>query len=126
MPQTSISPKTAALCLKRATRLRPALGIVLGSGFQHALDRMRIEREISFKKIPGFVPAGVDGHAGNLYFGRLGGAPAAVLSGRIHYYEGHEMEQVTFAVRTLAAFGIKDLLLTNAAGGINRAFSTLR
>jgi purine-nucleoside phosphorylase len=57
-----------------------------------------------------------------LYFGELGGTPVLVLSGRVHFYEGHPMEHVTFAVRTLAAFGISDLVLTNAAGGINRRF----
>jgi purine-nucleoside phosphorylase len=64
----------------------------------------------------------VSGHAGELYFGHLGKTPVMVLSGRAHFYEGHSMERVTFAVRALAAFGIRDLLLTNAAGGISRKF----
>ena len=62
------------------------------------------------------------GHAGELFFGHLGETPVLVLSGRAHFYEGHAMERVTFATRTLAAFGITDLLLTNAAGGINKKF----
>jgi purine-nucleoside phosphorylase len=65
---------------------------------------------------------GVSGHAGELIFGRLGGTPVIALSGRAHFYEGHTMERVTFAIRTLAEFGIRDLLLTNAAGGVNRRF----
>ena len=64
----------------------------------------------------------MSGHAGKLFIGHLGGTPVMVLSGRAHYYEGHPMTQVTFAVRALAAYGITDLLLTNAAGGMNRSF----
>jgi purine-nucleoside phosphorylase len=64
----------------------------------------------------------VAGHDGELVIGKLGGTPVLVLSGRAHFYEGHPMERVTFAVRVLAACGITDLLLTNAAGGINRKF----
>jgi purine-nucleoside phosphorylase len=64
----------------------------------------------------------VAGHSGELFVGRLADTPVIILSGRAHFYEGHSMESVTFAVRTLAECGIKDLLLTNAAGGINRKF----
>ena len=95
---------------------------MLGSGFHHVLNELRVEAKISYARLPGFPPAGVSGHAGELFFGRLGGTPVLVLSGRAHFYEGHSMERVTFAVRVLAAFGIRDLLLTNAAGGINRSF----
>jgi purine-nucleoside phosphorylase len=95
---------------------------VLGSGFHHVLTELRVEKKISYAKIPGFPKPTVSGHAGELYFGHLGKTPALVLSGRAHFYEGHEMERVTFATRTLAAFGITDLLLTNAAGGINKGF----
>ncbi|HEX7618857.1 MAG TPA: purine-nucleoside phosphorylase, partial [Verrucomicrobiae bacterium] len=75
-----------------------------------------------YAKIPGFPEPTVSGHAGELFFGHLGKTPVLVLSGRAHFYEGHPMERVTFAVRALAAFGIHDLLLTNAAGGINKKF----
>src|ERR1019366_8901478 len=102
--------------------LRPTLAVVLGSGFHHALTELRVAKKIPYAKIPGFPKPTVSGHAGELYFGHLGKTPALVLSGRAHFYEGHEMERVTFATRTLAAFGITDLLLTNAAGGINNKF----
>jgi purine-nucleoside phosphorylase len=115
-------PRIAAARLKQFTRLRPRLGIVLGSGFQQALTALRTDKRISYARLPGFPPTRVRGHAGELVFGHLGGTPVMVLSGRAHFYEGHSMERVTFAVRTLAAFGIRDLLLTNAAGGINRQF----
>jgi purine-nucleoside phosphorylase len=113
---------SAAARLKKLTRLRPTLAIVLGSGFHHVLSELRVEAEISYSRLPGFPPVGVSGHAGQLLVGRLGGTPVMVLSGRAHYYEGHPMERVTFAVRALAAYGIRDLLLTNAAGGVNRMF----
>ena len=116
------NPQTAAARLKKISHLRPTLAIVLGSGFHHVLTELRVEKKISYAKIPGFPVPSVSGHAGELYFGHLGKTPVMVLSGRAHFYEGHSMEQVTFAVRALAAFGVRDLLLTNAAGGINKKF----
>jgi purine-nucleoside phosphorylase len=116
------TPKTAAAWLKKISPLRPTLAIVLGSGFHHALTELRVAKKIAYAKIPGFPKPTVSGHAGELYFGHLSRTPVLVLSGRAHFYEGHEMERVTFATRTLAAFGITDLLLTNAAGGLNRKF----
>jgi purine-nucleoside phosphorylase len=116
------NPQITAVRLKKISPLRPTLAIVLGSGFHHVLTELRVEKKISYAQIPGFPVPSVSGHAGELYFGRLGGTPVLVLSGRAHFYEGHSMERVTFAVRALAAFGIRDLLLTNAAGGINRSF----
>jgi len=114
--------KNAAARLKKTSSLRPTLAIVLGSGFHHVLTALRVEKKIPYAKIPGFPKPTVSGHAGELYFGTLGGTPVIVLSGRAHFYEGHPMERVTFAVRTLAAYGIRDLLLTNAAGGLNKNF----
>jgi purine-nucleoside phosphorylase len=115
-------PQISAAWLKKVSPLRPTLAIVLGSGFHHALTELRVDKKISYAKIPGFPKPTVSGHAGELYFGHLGRTPVLVLSGRAHFYEGHEMERVTFATHTLAAFGITDLLLTNAAGGINKNF----
>ena len=118
----TVQPQTAAAWLKKVSRLRPTLAIVLGSGFHHALTELRVAQKIAYAKIPGFPKPTVSGHAGELYFGHFGKTPVLVLSGRAHFYEGHEMERVTFATRTLAAFGITDLLLTNAAGGVNKNF----
>jgi purine-nucleoside phosphorylase len=115
-------PSLAAARLEKVSPLRPKLAIILGSGFHHALTELRVDRKISCAKIPGFPKPTVRGHAGDLFFGHLGGTPVLVLSGRAHFYEGHPMERLTFAVRVLAAFGIRDLLLTNAAGGINKKF----
>jgi purine-nucleoside phosphorylase len=116
------NPKTAAARIKKLSRLRPALAIVLGSGFQEAIARLKVETEIPYDAVPGFPPVGVSGHAGKLVLGHLGGTAVAVLSGRAHFYEGNSMERVTFAIRVLAEFGVQDVLLTNAAGGVNRSF----
>jgi purine-nucleoside phosphorylase len=118
----SSNPKIAAAKIKKLSKLRPALAIVLGSGFQEAIARLKVDTEISYGALPGFPPVGVSGHAGKLLLGHLGGTAVAVLSGRAHYYEGNSMEQVTFAMRAMAEFGIQDVLLTNAAGGVNGAF----
>ena len=122
MSKEQPDPKAAAARLKRLSRLRPTLAMVLGSGFHHVLSELRVTAEVSYGKLPGFPPTGVSGHAGQLFLGHLGGTPVMVLSGRAHYYEGHPMTLVTFAVRALAAYGIRDLLLTNAAGGVNPSF----
>lgn len=116
------NPKAAAARLKKMSSLRPSLAVVLGSGFHHALAALRVDARIDCAIIPRFPKPSVNGHAGEIYFGHFNGTPALVLSGRVHFYEGHAMERVTFAVRALAAFGIGDLLLTNAAGGINKTF----
>jgi purine-nucleoside phosphorylase len=119
---TKANSQAAAARLKKVSTLRPTLAIVLGSGFHHVLGELRVTKKISYAETPGFPKPTVSGHAGELFFGHLGKTPVLVLSGRAHFYEGHAMERVTFATRTLAAFGITDLLLTNAAGGINKKF----
>ena len=105
----AISPQTAAARLKKVSRLRPTLAIVLGSGFHHVLSELRVDKKISYAKIPGFPKPTVSGHAGELYFGHLGKTPVMVLSGRAHFYEGHSMDRVTFAVRALAALWLRAL-----------------
>jgi purine-nucleoside phosphorylase len=98
------------------------LAFVLGSGFGHAAEGMQIDAEIPYSQIPGFPRTKVGGHQGRVLLGRFGKVPVCVLSGRAHYYEGHSMESVTFPIRVLAGFGVRDVVLTNAAGGINRRF----
>lgn len=120
--KTSLNPARTAAQLAKLTRLRPTLAIVLGSGFGHAMERMKVDARIPFAKLTGFPRPSVGGHSGTVNFGWFGESPVCVLSGRAHFYEGHSMAEVTFPIRVLAAFGIKDVLLTNAAGGINRKF----
>jgi len=122
MSKRQPDPKIAAARLRKISRLRPTLAFVLGSGFHHVLSELQVDAKIAYQRLPGFPPTGVSGHAGQLLIGLLGSTPVMVLSGRAHYYEGHPMTAVTFSVRTLAAYGIRDLLLTNAAGGVNRSF----
>lgn len=118
----ALNPAKSASRLASLTKIRPTLAIVLGSGFGHATQRMRVEAKIPYSKLPGFPKPGVGGHMGSVFMGHFGDTPACVLSGRAHYYEGHAMDTVTFPMRVLAELGITTVLLTNAAGGINRAF----
>src|SRR6266704_6866298 len=122
MTHKARNPKATADRIKRLSPLRPKLALVLGSGFHAVVNEMEVQARIPYKKLPGFPPPTVKGHVGEVLIGKMAGMPILVLSGRAHYYEGHEMEVVTFAVRTLATYGIRDLILTNAAGGINRNF----
>ena len=115
--------KLTAALLKKETPLRPRLAMVLGSGFQHALAQLQVAREIAYGQLPGFPTVGVTGHAGKLVLGLFDQTPVLVLKGRAHYYEGIDMERLTFPVRVLAEFGIRALLLTNAAGAVNRLLS---
>ena len=115
-------PRTTAALLKKETLLRPALAMVLGSGFQHTLGEFDPALELAYGQLPGFPTVGVTGHAGKLVFGHFDHIPVLVLKGRAHYYEGHDMARVTFPVRVLAELGIRTLLLTNAAGAVNRLY----
>lgn len=94
------------------------IGIVLGSGLGAFAGRLSQPLSIPYREIPHFPVSTVTGHAGRLVAGSLGGTPTLVLQGRVHPYEGHPASAVVFAVRTLAALGVKVLILTNAAGGI--------
>jgi purine-nucleoside phosphorylase len=117
------TPATTAARLKKLSSARPKLAVILGSGFQHVLSDLQVDAQVNYSRLPGFPPLGVSGHSGQLLIGNLKGTPLMVLSGRSHFYEGHPMSLVTFAVRALAAYGITDLLLTNAAGGLNKLFT---
>ncbi len=93
--------------------------IVLGSGLGAFADDLEDPVAIPYEEIPGFARPTVEGHLGRLVLGRVGGHPVAVMQGRFHYYEGYSFDEVLFPVRTLGLFGVKSLILTNAAGGIN-------
>jgi purine-nucleoside phosphorylase len=115
-------PQIAATRLKKFLQSPPALAVVLGTGFHHVLNGLHVEKRISWSKIPGFPKPTVPGHAGEICYAELNDTPVLILNGRAHFYEGHSMEQVTFPIRVLAELGIRDLLLTNAAGGIHPRF----
>ena len=114
--------KKAAGQLRRLSRVRPQLAIVLGSGFEDALSGIQNGVAAPYEKIVGFPRPTVRGHPGRLVIGELANVPLIGLFGRGHFYEGLTMEAVAFPVRVLAELGVRDLLLTNAAGGINRQF----
>jgi purine-nucleoside phosphorylase len=97
----------------------PQVGVVLGSGLGEFANSVAGQTAVDYADIPHFKNVGVAGHAGRLVLGKLGSVSIAVLQGRLHYYEGHEISDVVFPVRVLAALGIQSLLLTNAAGGIH-------
>lgn len=101
----------------------PEVAVVLGSGLGEFAEHLDAAAVVPYGDIPHWPRSGVIGHAGKLVVGRRAGRRVAALSGRAHYYEGHPLEAVTFAVRVMARLGVKALVLTNAAGGINTEFS---
>jgi purine-nucleoside phosphorylase len=113
----------AAAFLSEKTDLRPAVAVVLGSGLGAFATALESPIAIPFSEIPHFPRSTVPGHSGRLVIGKIGDTPVAVMQGRVHAYEGYSSEQVTFPVRVLALFGIRGLVLTNAAGGIRESFA---
>ncbi|NLT67400.1 MAG: purine-nucleoside phosphorylase [Acidobacteria bacterium] len=108
--------------IQRRCRLKPCLGLIFGSGLAPIAESFNDHVTIPFRDIPYFPIPTVPGHPGNLILGRIGGVAAAALQGRVHVYEGYSMEQVAYPARILGCLGIKQLIVTNAAGGINSAF----
>lgn len=100
----------------------PEVGIVLGSGLGGLADVVDAEATVSYAEIPHFPVPTAEGHRGRLILGRLEGRRVAALQGRVHLYEGHTPERVTFPVRVLHALGVHTLIVTNAAGGLNPSF----
>ncbi|MCL4513454.1 MAG: purine-nucleoside phosphorylase [Candidatus Eremiobacteraeota bacterium] len=98
------------------------IGVVLGSGLSSFTNEISLFHSIPYHEIPYFPCSTVEGHYGSLILGELGNVKLAVLSGRFHYYEGYSLREVTFPIRVLAKLGIKTLILTNAAGGLNLNF----
>ena len=97
----------------------PELGIVLGTGLGKLVDEISIEKEIAYSNIPNFPTATVEFHSGKLIYGELSGKKVVVMSGRFHLYEGYNLWEVTYGIRTMHGLGIKNLLISNAAGAIN-------
>lgn len=113
----------AATYIFSHTSLRPRLAVVLGSGLGGLVDAMRVVDALDYADIPGFPVSTVAGHAGTMLFGTFNGVELCVLNGRKHFYEGAPMEEVTFPVRVLQHLGVKTLVLSNAAGGLNPSFN---
>lgn len=108
--------------IRKRTDFRPQVGIVLGSGLGGYADNMEISCEILYREIPGFPVSTVQGHDGKFLFGYVKNTPVILMKGRVHYYEGYPMEDVVLPVRLMGLLGADTVILTNAAGGINRTF----
>ena len=111
--------ETSAHALQRKVLKPPKIAVVLGSGLGDLADRLNDAVVIPYAEIPHFPEPTVHGHRGNLIVGTLGSTRIAALQGRFHYYEGHDLDAVTFPVRVLKALGVRTLILTAATGGIN-------
>lgn len=112
----------AAAWLQTKTNARPKTGLILGSGLGDFCDLLENVTEVPFSDIPDFPVATVAGHTGAFLFGTYQGTPVAVLRGRIHCYEGYTPQEVVMPVRLMAMLGVKTVILTNAAGGVNKAY----
>ena len=108
--------------LNKQTDLRPEIGIILGSGLGDFAETIENAVSIPYKDIPGFKQSTVQGHSGELIFGTLAGKNIVAMKGRIHFYEGVDMADVVFPTKILCELGIKTLIVTNAAGGVNEGF----
>ena len=113
----------AASYLRSKTKLRPRVALVLCSGLGSFADKLTGALSIPYADIPHFPKPSAEGHAGNLVIGNLGHVSVACMQGRVHLYEGHSVRDVVFPVRALGRFGVKGLILTNAAGGINETYT---
>ena len=108
--------------LNHRKTINPKIAIVLGSGLGGLTEKIDIVDEIPYKEIPNFPVSTVQGHKGTMIFGRLNGIEVVVFNGRFHYYEGYSMDVVTFPQQILPGIGVKTIILSNAAGGMNPTF----
>jgi purine-nucleoside phosphorylase len=120
--QKPCSAEQTASLIRKLCPKGPPLAVVLGSGLAGVADHFEHLVEVSYAELPGFPLPTTAGHPGRLIVARLGKTPVLLLNGRSHFYEGRSTAEVTFPIRALAALRVRDVLLTNAAGGINPKF----
>lgn len=108
--------------LKERTNYTPEFGVILGSGLGGFIFDIEIEHKIPYEEIPNFPTSTIEGHKGNLIFGKIGNKSVVAMQGRFHYYEGYSMQEVTFPVRVMKYLGIETLVVSNASGGVNPAY----
>ncbi|HET6853769.1 MAG TPA: purine-nucleoside phosphorylase [Pyrinomonadaceae bacterium] len=121
MASTSLYERAehATRVIRARINVEPRIAIVLGSGLGGFADDFEEAASVPYEEIPGFVRSTAQGHVGQLVAGKIDSVPVVAMQGRVHYYEGYSFEEVTFPIRTFKLLGIKTLILTNAAGGIN-------
>ena len=118
-----LQAEAAARFIFKQTKLRPKIALVLGSGLGVFADEFAGAKKISYAKIPHFPQSTAIGHAGQLVLGKVDGVELAGMQGRVHLYEGYSPQQVAFPVRVFARMGVRAVILTNAAGGVNLNYS---
>jgi len=111
--------KNTANFIKEKTNFSPEVGIILGTGLGGLVSEIEIQHSLPYNEIPNFPVSTVEGHSGRLIFGTLGGKNVIAMQGRFHFYEGYSIEKVTFPVRVMKFLGIKNLIVSNASGGVN-------
>jgi purine-nucleoside phosphorylase len=111
--------QSAADVVRKRTHIKPRFGVILGTGLGDLADAMEIDATVPYGDIPHFVSSTTAGHKGNFVVGKLGGQPIVTMQGRLHYYEGYSMQDVTFPVRVMRALGAEELIVFNAVGGMN-------
>lgn len=109
----------AVAFIKSETQVKPDLGVILGTGLGGLVNEINVVNEIPYDKIPHFPVSTVESHSGKLIFGELGGKNVVAMQGRFHFYEGYDLNQVTFPVRVMKLLGIERLIVSNASGGVN-------
>ncbi|HYK17432.1 MAG TPA: purine-nucleoside phosphorylase [Bryobacteraceae bacterium] len=112
----------AAKFILAKTKLRPSVGLVLGSGLGAFANELADAARIDYRKIPHFPRSTAIGHAGRMVIGKVANVPVAAMQGRVHFYEGYSLREVIFPMRVMSRMGIRAVLITNAAGGINLEF----
>lgn len=105
--------------IRQRTDFAPEVGIILGTGLSTLIEEIEVVKEFNYGLLPFFPTTTVQSHAGCLVFGRLNGVNIVAMAGRFHYYEGYSMQQLTFPVRVMQAMGVKNLIISNAAGSVN-------
>jgi purine-nucleoside phosphorylase len=122
LSQDFVRAERAAKFILAKTKLRPRIGLILGSGLSAFANELAGATRINYQKIPRFPRSTAIGHAGRMVIGKVADVPVAVMQGRVHFYEGYTPREVIFPMRVMARMGIRAALITNAAGGIDREF----
>ena len=123
MPDQFALAESAAQLILSRTSLLPRIGLVLGSGLGGFADSLTEATPVPYAEIPSFPRSTAIGHAGRMVIGKAGDVAVAAMQGRVHLYEGYSAQEITFPIRVFARMGVRAVILTNAAGGINRGYS---